>query len=48
MKIGNGEDTNVWNTQWLPDHSNGFMSTEMPLQLQHITVANLISTVGPR
>lgn len=41
-KIGNGENTSVWNVQWLPDFENGFMSTEMPTQLQHATVASFM------
>lgn len=36
----------MWSAQWLPDHDNGFMTTEMPRQLMDITVANLMREEG--
>lgn len=37
-KIGNGSDTNVWKIPWLPNKENGYITTEMPIELEHITV----------
>lgn len=45
-KIGNGNSTMAWGMPWLPDYEYGFMSTEMPVQLQNITVLNLMNDEG--
>ncbi|KAL8094866.1 hypothetical protein AgCh_036398 [Apium graveolens] len=41
-KIGTGSDTNVWKIPWLPSKENGFVTTEMPGELENITVYNLM------
>ncbi|KAL8158239.1 hypothetical protein AgCh_002800 [Apium graveolens] len=43
-KMGDGEQTSVWHIPWLPGNNNGFVTTEMPQELGHIRVANLMET----
>ncbi|XP_074344602.1 uncharacterized protein LOC141683749 [Apium graveolens] len=47
-KIGDGEQTSVWHIPWLPGDNNGFVSTEMPRELEHIRVINLMETGNKR
>lgn len=41
-RIGNGDSTMVWKVPWLPDMDNGMLTTEMPPELQNITVRSLM------
>lgn len=40
-RIGNGDSTRIWKVPWLPHVDNGFLSTDMPLELQNATVSGL-------
>lgn len=40
--IGDGQQTEIWKVPWLPCEDNGFMTTEMPLQLEGTRVCNLM------
>ncbi|XP_074336045.1 putative mitochondrial protein AtMg00310 [Apium graveolens] len=42
-RIGDGHGTLVWQDPWLPCEHNGFMTTERNPQLEHVTVANLMT-----
>lgn len=42
-KIGDGNSTMVWQVPWLPCVQNGFMTSERNAQLEHITVAQLMT-----
>lgn len=42
-RIGNGEQTNIWKIPWLPCLQNGYITTSMPQELEHATVANLMN-----
>lgn len=46
--IGDGEDTKVWDVQWLLCKENGGLTTDMPRQLEHIKVASLMATTKNR
>lgn len=41
-KIGDGRSTCVWGEPWLPDMTNGYVMTPMPVQLQESTVHSLM------
>lgn len=41
-KIGKGESTSAWRGPWLPCRTNGYFTTAMPPELEHIQVVNLI------
>lgn len=41
-RIGNGDKTRIWKVPWLPDVDNGYLSTDMPLELQNATVSGLM------
>lgn len=41
-RIGDGNSTRGWKVPWLPCQENGYLTTEMPTQLEHITVSNLL------
>lgn len=41
-KIGNGESTRVWKVQWLPCLDNGYLTTKMHKELEHVTVQSLL------
>lgn len=41
-KIGNGEDTNVWQIPWIPDMGSGYVTTPMVYQMKDITVRSLM------
>lgn len=41
-KIGNGDNTMVWEVPWLPCEENAFLTSNMPEQLKHITVRSLM------
>ncbi|XP_074333675.1 putative ribonuclease H protein At1g65750 isoform X1 [Apium graveolens] len=41
-RIGNGRDTTIWDSPWLPDVSDGYVRTPMPEQLHHGMVHNLM------
>ncbi|KAL8113024.1 hypothetical protein AgCh_020371 [Apium graveolens] len=41
-RIGNGDRTRIWKVPWLPDVDNGYLSTDMPLELQNATVSGLM------
>ena len=43
-KIGNGLNTTVWRTPWLPSLDDGCVTTHMPDHLCDITVSNLMVT----
>lgn len=43
-RIGDGEQTTVWHVPWLPGDNDGFMTTELPHELEHIRVVNLMDT----
>ncbi|KAL8113302.1 hypothetical protein AgCh_020567 [Apium graveolens] len=43
-RIGDGEQTNVWHIPWLPGDNNGCLTSEMPQELEHIRVVNLMET----
>lgn len=45
-KIGNGENTLVWQDPWLPDISHGYIRTGVYDQLQNIKVRNLMNNEG--
>lgn len=45
-RIGNGEDTTVWNSPWLPCLNDGYMTTDMPPELEHVKVAGLMTVDG--
>lgn len=40
-RIGNGDSTRVWKVLWLPCSENGFVTTDMPPELENITVQSL-------
>lgn len=40
-RIGNGDSTRVWKVLWLPCSENGFVMTDMPPELENITVQSL-------
>lgn len=42
-KIGNGEDTKIWGSPWLPCEVNGFMTSPMYTELLNSTVSGLIA-----
>lgn len=42
MSIGTGTDTLVWKIPWLPCHENGYLTTLMPIELEHIKVCDLL------
>ncbi|XP_074356209.1 uncharacterized protein LOC141695902 [Apium graveolens] len=46
-RIGNGESTRVWKVPWLPSKENGYLTTDMPQELEHIKVINLMETDSP-
>lgn len=46
-RIGNGESTRVWKVPWLPSKENGYLTTDMPQELEHIKVVNLMETDSP-
>lgn len=39
-RIGDGETINVWKIPWFPCTENGFLSSEMSPQLEHIRVVD--------
>lgn len=41
-RIGNGESAMVWKVPWIHYEDNGFLMTDMPLELQNITVQSLM------
>lgn len=41
--IGDGQSTRVWQVPWLPCVENGYLTTEMPEQLQHVNVNGLFA-----
>lgn len=41
--IGTGEDTLVWKVPWLPCTENGYVTTDMPPELENIKVSNLMT-----
>lgn len=43
-RIGNGEATAVWGIPRLPCKDNGYLTTEMPHQLEDIRVVNFLKT----
>ncbi|WOG86655.1 hypothetical protein DCAR_0205872 [Daucus carota subsp. sativus] len=43
-RIGNGDTTTVWKIPWLPCRENGYLTTEMPQQLEHARVSSLMET----
>lgn len=42
-RIGNGKDTAVWGSPWLPDKVNPYVETAMPSQLADAKVHNLMN-----
>ncbi|XP_074376681.1 uncharacterized protein LOC141718203 [Apium graveolens] len=47
-RIGDGEQTNVWHIPWLPGDNDGCLTNEMPQELEHIRVVNLMETGSKR
>ncbi|XP_074324399.1 uncharacterized protein LOC141661314 [Apium graveolens] len=47
-RIGDGEQTNVWHIPWLPGDNDGCLTSEMPQELKHIRVVNLMETGSKR
>lgn len=43
-RIGNGEARAVWGIPWLPCEDNGYLTTEMPHQLEDTRVVNFLNT----
>ncbi|XP_074323324.1 putative mitochondrial protein AtMg00310 [Apium graveolens] len=43
-RIGNGDTTTVWKIPWLSCRENGYLTTEMPQQLEHARVSSLMET----
>lgn len=41
-RIGDGKQTEIWKVPWLPCAVNGFMTTEMPIQLEGSKVCSLM------
>lgn len=41
-RIGDERDTAIWNVPWLPDATDGYVRTPMPVQLQNSTVHSLM------
>lgn len=41
-RIGDREDTRVWEVPWLPYVDNGFITIEMPEVLRTVTVQSLM------
>lgn len=41
--IGNGKSTRIWKVPWLPCPENGYMTTNMPEQLQEAKVEGLLA-----
>ncbi|XP_074355726.1 uncharacterized protein LOC141695374 [Apium graveolens] len=41
-RIGDGKDTKIWKVPWLPCSLNGYLTTDIPEELQDITVENLM------
>ncbi|KAL8112352.1 hypothetical protein AgCh_019885 [Apium graveolens] len=41
-RIGTGDRTRIWKVPWLPDVDNGYLSTDMPLELQNATMSGLM------
>ncbi|KAL8125864.1 hypothetical protein AgCh_013243 [Apium graveolens] len=48
MNIGTGEDTFVWKIPWLPCAENGYVTTNMPLELENIKVSSLMEDQARR
>lgn len=42
-RIGDGQSTKVWHVPWLPCIENGYLTTEMPEHLKHVTVNGLFA-----
>ncbi|XP_074328110.1 putative mitochondrial protein AtMg00310 [Apium graveolens] len=42
--IGDGQDTRVWQVQWLPCRQNGLITSEMPPELEQMRVNSLMQT----
>ncbi|XP_017251140.1 uncharacterized protein LOC108221791 [Daucus carota subsp. sativus] len=42
--IGDGETTSVWKIPWLPCRDNGYLTTDIPQELENIRVVNLMET----
>lgn len=45
-RIGDGKDTRVWQVPWLPDKQNGYLTSAIYPDLDHMTVDGLISMDG--
>lgn len=41
-RIGNGQDTFAWKVAWLPCKDNGYLTTNMPQELENISVRSLM------
>lgn len=39
-RIGDGKSMKVWNVSWIPCTDNGFLTTDMPVELQDVKVHN--------
>lgn len=39
-RIGDGQSTKVWQVPWLPCPENGYLTTEMPGELEHARVCD--------
>lgn len=46
--IGSGEDTYMWRIPWLPCQTNGYMTTNMPIELENIKVVSSMIEDGNR
>ncbi|WOG90771.1 hypothetical protein DCAR_0310016 [Daucus carota subsp. sativus] len=42
--IGTGLETSIWKVPWLPNSENGYITTEMPSELEDATVTSLMVT----
>lgn len=47
-RIGDGADTKVWGSPWLPCINNGYLTTTVVLDLEDITVNSLIDEITGR
>lgn len=41
-RIGDGNQTEIWKVPWLPCTENGYMATEMPIQLRGSKVCSFM------